>query len=323
MTIIVDAMGGRGMPEVVVAAAAAFSLDRNFDLLVVGDETQITRALSNVAHNPERLMVRHASVEGKSPAESSIDLALKLLSRGQGSAVVTAGNAAHVLSAASSHLTLIEGVKRAALCAVYPTLRPRGRHRDPYTLILDVGASSEASAEELVGFARMGSAYAARISRNPNPRVALLVSQADDEIGPEVLREAAELLSTSGLQYVGGVGGVEIPQGGADVVVCNGFVGNVVIQLLEGIPGLVDQLVKTVEAHGLQKRIAVRVLSEDILKIADLMDWRHYGGAPLLGYDRPVIVTQSDVDAEAFKTSIKLAAKAVREDITGAITSAF
>lgn len=321
MTIIVDAMGGAHGPTAAVEAASVLSLERNLDVLLVGDEGQITAALAAKAHNPEQLMVRHATAgEGQSVKEASIDLSMKLLARGQGSALVTAGDAQHVLVAANQNLTPLTGVPQPALCAVYPTLRRRGEHRDPYTLILDVGASMEATPEALAGFARMGSAYAARISRNPKPRVALLISQAGAAPGPSAVEQAAALLaSTPGIEYIGGIGGVDIARGAADVVICSGFVGNVVIQLLEGVPLLVNQLVRAMEDHGIQKRLALRVLNDDIGQIRSLTDWRHYGGAPLLGYDRAVIVTQSDVDGAGFATSIKLAAKAVREDIVGAV----
>jgi len=324
MTIIVDGMGGDLGPGAAVAAASVLSLERNLDVLLVGDEGQITASLASLAHNPEQLMVRHATpAEGQSVQEASIDLAMKLLARGQGSALVTAGNAQHVLAAAGQNLTQLPGVPQPALCAVYPTLRRRGEHRDPYTLILDVGATMDASPEALVGYARMGSAYAARISRNPRPRVALLTSQAGDALGPRYVEEAAGLLAgTSDIDYIGGIGGVDIAQGTADVVVCGGFVGNVVIHLLEGVPLLVNQFVRAMEEHGLQKRLALRLLSDDIGQIRSLTDWRHYGGAPLLGYDRPVIVTQTDVDGAGFATAIKLAAKAVREDIVGAVGAA-
>lgn len=316
MTVILDASGVAA--ESACRAAATLSLRRAQDLLLVGDEARITHTLASLHHNPEHLMVRHAAEEALPEAsEEAALLALRLLARGHGAAFVSAGDPQRVLRAAEAQLELLPGIPRAALCAVFPTARRRGAAQDPYTLLLDVGASPDASPEHLAGYARMGAAYASRISRNPRPRVALLASRAG---GVEAAEAAARLIREAPhLDYYGTISGVDIPQGTADVVVCSGLIGEVVVQLLEGIPVLVQQLTRAVEAQGLQKRLAVRLLEEDLEHVRDVTDWRYYGGAPLLGYAHPIILTQPAATPDDMINAVKLAAKALREDIVGAI----
>ncbi len=317
MTIIIDVAGGQRAPEAAIQAAARSSLDRDLELLLVGDEARITETLTRLAHNPARLMVHHG---GDTP-ERSVDAAAARLAADRGAALVTATDPGLLTAAAAAHLALARGVLRPALCAVYPTARRRGRAQDPFVLILDVGASFEASAEDLVGFARMGAAYAARVSHNPRPRVALLGERIGQRVGPPAAAEAAEVLSRlDDLDFQGVVNGLEIPRGGADVIVCPGFVGNVVIKMLEGVGEVVAHLIESLRAQSIRGRLAIQALSTDMDALASLTDWKSYGGAPLLGYDKPIIAIDPCADADAFERAIRLAAKTIRTDVIGAIT---
>ena len=318
MTIIIDAMGGQRAPEAPLRAAAQLSLHRDLELLVVGDERLITERLARLPHNPARLMVHH----GGSAPDECIDAAVARLASDRGAALVTAGTPDHVVPAAARHLTLASGVTRPALCAVYPTARRRGRAKDPFVLILDVGADFSASAEDLVGFAHMGAAYAARISHNPSPRVGVLGCKIGDQHGPPEAAEAAARLRAdppSSMRLAGLVEGLEIPRGGADVIVCSGAAGNVVVKLLEGVGEVVTHLARSVREQSIKARIALQAISGDMDSFASITDWKEYGGAPLLGYDRPLILTEPGADAEAFERAIRLAAKTIRTDIIGAI----
>lgn len=313
MKVILDVTGGRDAPGAALEAAAALSLDRPLELTLVGDQHQITEGLSRLAHDPARLIVHH------SPS-GELSVAMGLLAADPGAALVTASDPARLLEAASAHLNLLPGVDKPALCAVYPTARRRGKAKDPFVLLLDVGAAFEASAEELVGYARMGSAYAAQISRNPKPAVALLAVQRGQRLGPpEVARAAAMLEADPNLHFIGPVSGVDIPRGSADVIICQGYVGQTVIGLLEGVGEVAVSLARSLQEHSIRGRLALQAISGDIQSFSSLTDWKEYGGAPLLGYDRPIIVADADAPAESLSRAVRLAVKTIRTDIIGAI----
>src|SRR5579871_5632293 len=184
VTVAVDAHGGDHAPDEIVRGVAAVSLEApHVQTVLVGDEKRLTKLLSSVRHDPERIAVCHAEDfvrmdekprDGLSRAGCSIAVAARLVADGGAAALVSAGNTGAGVLACSAAWQRIRGVRRAALAAVYPTEMRRGEKDDPFSLILDVGATNEVTADDLVGFALMGAAYAARISRNPRPRVALL-----------------------------------------------------------------------------------------------------------------------------------------------------
>lgn len=309
MTIVIDSSGpaARNMIE----AASAVSLNRDLDLLLVGDERNIADTLAATSHDPARLMVRHA--------DGGPEAAMRVAEEARGTALVTAAPAAQVVQSAAETLSLIEGA-RPALCAVYPTGRRRGARKDPFVLILDVGAQFDASADELVTYARMGSAYASRISRNPRPKVAVLAREIAGLLGPASAVEAIARLEADGdIDCMGAVGGLEVSYGAADVIVTSGFLGNTVARLLEGVGSVAEQLARSAQGSSMRWRMAYKVIEGELEAMRGLTDWKEYGGAPLLGYDRPVLVTAENAVPQALERSIRLAAKAIRLDVVGAV----
>ncbi len=334
VTIAVDAMGGDHAPDEIVRGVAALSLEApHIQTLLVGDEPRLTELLTKIRHDAERISIHHAGevvgMEDK-PAETlalrpdaSIIVAARLVAAGAAQALVSAGNTGASVMACSKSWKRIAGVRRAALAAVYPTELRRGEKDDPFSLILDVGATLDVTAEDLVAFALMGSAYASRVSKNERPRVALLSSGAEAGKGPPAIVEAHRLLAASpDLNFVGNVEGVDIPRGTADVVVCSGFVGNVVLKMLEGVADTIVRLAGYAYKERLVWRAGLMMLSGGISRLKEVTDWEQYGGAPLLGFDNLFIKAHGRSKARAITNACKVAAKAVGSDVHGEIERA-
>jgi phosphate acyltransferase len=329
--IAVDVMGGDRAPDEIVKGAAEASLaGKNLELVLVGDASRIGRLLAEVRHDAEVLSIQHAgevvSMDAK-PSEAlaakpdaSITVAAKLVAAGEADALVSAGNTGAGVLACARHFKLIPGVRRAALAAVYPTEMRRGEKDDPFSLILDVGATLDVTPDDLVSFALMGAAYASRISKNSRPRVALLSNGSEAGKGPEEVALAHQLLLRhTGLNFIGNVEGVDIPRGTADVVVCGGFVGNIVVKMLEGVSETILSLARYAYKEKLLWRAALGMLSGGINRLKALTDWQEYGGAPLLGFDKPFIKAHGRSGARAVANAIKVAHKALDSGLVGEI----
>ncbi|QRK04675.1 phosphate acyltransferase PlsX [Archangium violaceum] len=331
VTIAFDVMGSDHGPAEVVRGAAQLSLESpHIHVLLVGDRALIDDALAETRHNGERISVQHASefvAMDEKPAEAlarkhdaSVSVAARLVAEGEADALVSAGNTGAGVLSCARHFQLLPGVRRAALAAVYPTRARHGDKADPFSLILDVGATVEATAEDLVTFAVMGAAYARIISRNENPKVALLSNGTESTKGPRHVVEAhSRLAALSGLQFIGNVEGVDIPKGTADVVVTDGFVGNVCLKMLEGVHETVVELAQYAYKESLRWRAGLAMLSGGIQRIKDITDWEQYGGAPVLGFDRIFIKAHGRSKAQAIANAGKVAAKAVAHELGTAI----
>lgn len=331
ITIAFDVMGSDHGPAEVVRGAAQLSLESpHIHTLLVGDRALIDDALAETKHSGERISVQHASEYvgmDEKPGEAlarkpdaSVSVAARLVAEGEADALVSAGNTGACVLSCARHFHLLPGVRRAALAAVYPTRDRHGQKADPFSLILDVGATVEATAEDLVTFAVMGAAYARIISRNENPKVALLSNGTEPNKGPRQVVEAhAALSAMKGLQFIGNVEGVDIPKGTADVVVTDGFVGNVCLKMLEGVHDTVVELAQYAYKESLRWRAGLAMLSGGIQRIKDITDWEQYGGAPVLGFDRIFIKAHGRSKARAIANAGKVAAKAVAHDLGKAI----
>jgi glycerol-3-phosphate acyltransferase PlsX len=331
-------MGGDFAPDEVVNAAAQLSLagdaaGQRVHIILVGDAERINPLLLSQRHDAERLSVHHAAeavLMDESPREAldrkpdaSIAVAARLCKEGRAQALVSAGNTGASVLACQRHWQRIAGVRRCALAAVYPTELHRGEKNDPFSLILDVGATLDVTAEDLCGFALLGAAYASRISKNPRPKVALLSNGAEAGKGPrEVVEAHARLRRHPDLHFVGNVEGVDIPKGSADVIVCGGFVGNVVLKMLEGVSETVVRLASYAYKEKLLWRAGLTMLSGGISRLKELTDWEQYGGAPLLGFDHLFIKAHGRSKAPALKNAIKVAAKGTSTDMKADIERA-
>ncbi|MCI0572962.1 MAG: phosphate acyltransferase PlsX [Myxococcaceae bacterium] len=331
IVVAFDVMGSDHGPAEVVRGAAQLSLEApHIHALLVGDRAVIDEALAETRHSGERIAVHHAPDAvgmDEKPADAlqrkpgaSVLVAARLVASGEADAVVSAGSTGAGVLACARTFELIPGVRRAALASVYPTRRPHGQKEDPFSLILDVGATVEATAEDLVTFAVMGSAYARIISKNTNPSVALLSNGTEAQKGPPRVVEAHQrLASLPKVRFVGNVEGVDIPKGTADVVVCDGFVGNVCLKMLEGVQETVVELATYAYKEKLRWRAGMAMLSSGIQRLKDVTDWEQYGGAPILGFDRIFIKAHGRSRAGAIANAGKVAAKSVAHDLGRAI----
>ncbi len=331
--IVVDAMGGDGAPDAIVRGAAEASLVLpDVEIILVGDAAVLGALLPQLRHDGARVRVHHASAKiemDDKPSEAlaakpdaSIVVAADLVARGEGDALVSAGNTGASVLACARRWPLIPGVRRAALASVYPTELRRGEKNDPFSLILDVGATIEASAEELVGFAIMGSAYAQIVSANRRPRVALLSNGTEAGKGPASVVRAHEILAASdAVHFIGNIEGLDIPRGVADVVVTSGFVGNVVLKMLEGVSETVIRLARYAHKEKLTWRLGLMALSSAIEQLKSVTDWQQYGGAPLLGFQHLFIKAHGRSNPRAITNAIKLTNKALTGDLCGKIAA--
>ena len=329
--VVVDAMGGDLGLETVIDGVVHLSLEENdIQMVLVGDADAITHALGERQHDPRKLQVVHSDgvvAMSESPKEAlqdrpncSISVAMAMLAQGHGDALVSAGHTGATILAASQHLERLPGIRRAALAAVHPTEHRHGPKDDPFALLLDVGATLSATAEDLVSFAIMGSAYAKIISDNPNPSVALLSNGTESNKGTAAIIDAHEILTNHPqINFAGNVEGLDLPRGTVDVVVCDGFLGNVVLKMLEGVTEVVTDLAKDAYARKFLWRLGLTMLSQGLRQLRTMTDWKQYGGAPLLGFDKVVIKAHGRSNSQAIRNAIKVAAKAVNRDLSGQI----
>jgi phosphate acyltransferase len=335
ITLAVDAMGGYFAPTEVVAAVAEASLKsvgkQPVYFILVGDEGLLSEALFELDHNSERIGVCHASSviamhEGARTAidekpDSSIAVACRLVASGEADAVVTAGHPGAAVLTSLKYFKLLEGIHKAALASVYPTPRVRGAKEDPFSLILDVGATLRAEPQDLVAFAVMGSAYSRIMSKNPSPRVALLSNSREGTIGPREIVEAYKLLSShKSVNFYGNIEGHEIPRGLADVVVCEGYTGDIAIKILEGVSEAAFELARSAYNDKVAWRMGLRLLSGGIKQLKQLMDFEEYGGAPLLGLDHVVILCHPRSQRKAVGNALKVAIRSVRSKLPETIS---
>ncbi len=333
-TIALDCMGSDHGAAEAVSAAAQLSIQRpDFHLILVGDVAELGPMLDEQEYDPGRLSVRHTSewvsmdespkIALEEKPEASVLVACQLVADGRADAVVTAGNTGAAILAAARKMGRIPGVRRAALAAVTPTEQTHGPNDDPFALLLDVGATLSASGRDLVTFAIMGAAYAEAISGNPRPSVALLSNGTEAHKGPREVVEAHALLSQQQVvNFSGNVEGLDIPRGSVDVVVTNGFLGNVVLKMLEGVGEVISEIAKDASARKFLWRFGLTMLSSGLQQIQQALDWEQYGGAPILGFAQPIIKAHGRSRSRAIGNACKVAVKAARSDMTRVIERA-
>ncbi len=330
ITVALDAMGGdQGVAATVEGAAHLSREDSGVRVLLVGDVPEMSRVLAETRYDPTRLSLVDAQgcvrMDDK-PREAldanprcSVLVAADLVKRGEAHALVTSGNTGAAILAAARTFPMLPGIRRAALASVYPTEARHGPKGDPFALILDIGATLTVDAEDLVGFAIMGSAYSSVISELNAPRVALLSNGTEPTKGTPSIVEAHRRLRHGPLNFVGNVEGLDIPKGTVDVIVCDGFLGNVVLKMLEGISDVFIDIAREASSRSLQWRIGLSMLGGGLKELRRLTDFNVYGGAPLLGFDEVVIKAHGRSSPRAIRNALKVAAKAVRGDLTGRI----
>lgn len=326
MKIALDAMGGDLGPSVNVQGAIDACREwPDLEVVLVGDRTKLTQELKPYNLNSHlKVQIYHAeNIVGmhESPVEacrtkpdSSIMICAKLVAEGQVDGLVSAGNSGATMTASLLHLRRLEGISRPAIATILPTLQG-------HCVMLDMGANMDCKPKHLLQFAVMGSVYFQAMFKKSNPTVGLLSIGEEEGKGNELTLETHSLLKNSGLNYIGNVEGRDIPMGKADVVVCDGFVGNVVLKFGEGLAEAIIKLMKK-ELQGHPLALLGGLMIKGVLKtIKRKVDPAEYGGAPLLGIQGVSIVSHGGSNAFAIKNALRVAAELVRDNINMHIAS--
>lgn len=321
MKIVLDAMGGDYAPGVTIDGAVQAAREYGAEVVLVGRREAIegelakhdTRGLAlSLVHASEVVEMTEHTMAVKEKRGSSMVVGMKLVKGGQASAFVSAGNSGAVMAAALFELGRIKGIQRPALTAVYPTKRGR-------SVLVDVGANTDCKPEYLYQFAIMGHAYAERVLGIADPTIGLLSNGEEEGKGTMVVRDAYQLLKKSGLNFIGNVEGKDVPTGMADVVVSDGFAGNVVVKLSEGLAmSLMGILKEEIKKNPLA--ILGALLAKPAFdRVRKRLDYAEYGGAPLLGVDGVVIIAHGRSNVKAIKNAVRVAKQAVEERMLEAI----
>ncbi len=331
-TVALDVQGGDLAPDAPLSAAAHCTTRPSCpQLVLVGDRERIAAGLALLPHDPSLLRIVHAprfvAMDAEPRAaldampDASVLVAAGLVKSGEADALVSAGNTGAVVLACARTFRRLPGVSRCALGAVYPTEVRRGEKEDPFSLILDAGLTLDVSADDLVGFAVMGAAYAQRISHNPKPKIALLSNGTEPSKGLDAIVAAhARLTHAPGLSFICNVEGIDIPRGTADVVVTGGFVGNIVLKMLEGVAETMQDLLRYAFDQSLMNKAGLALLAPALKELKKTTDWQQYGGAHILGFDRVCIKAHGRSSPRAIKNAVKVACRAVDARLVDAIT---
>ncbi|HEX9132061.1 MAG TPA: phosphate acyltransferase PlsX [Ktedonobacteraceae bacterium] len=324
--VALDAMGGDNAPGEVVLGAIQAAREYSMGVYLVGREEAIRAELAKheiqgldlpIVHTDEVIeMDEHPASAVRRKKNASMTLALQLVRDGQALGAVSAGNSGAMMAASLFTLKRIEGVDRPALGGIFPT-------RDGVSLVIDIGANTDCKPEYLQQFALMGSIYMERIFAVSSPRVGLLANGEEETKGNEQVQLTHQLLKanaeTLGLNFIGNVEGRDIPTGGADVVVCDGFVGNVVLKLSEGLAETILGLLHAQMTSSLPSKLAAAVLRPGLRKVFRRMDYAEYGGVPLLGVNGSAIVSHGRSNAKAIKNALRVARQTAETNVAGAI----
>jgi glycerol-3-phosphate acyltransferase PlsX len=324
--VALDAMGGDYAPGATVEGAVAAAREYGIGVHLVGREELLrtelarydTRGLDlEIAHSDEVIaMDEHPATAVRRKKQASMVMALQLVRDGQAVGAVSAGNSGAMMAASLFVLRRIAGVERPALGAVLPTGRG-------ISLVLDAGANTDCKPEYLQQFALMGAVYMERIFRLPRPRVALLANGEEETKGNQQVQEAHRLLKASaqqlGLNFIGNVEGRDIPAGNAEVVVCDGFVGNVVLKLSEGLAETLIAMLRSQMTANPLSTLAAAVLKPGLKKLFKRLDYAEYGGVPLLGVNGVAVVAHGRSNAKAIKNALRVARETAELGVVQAI----
>lgn len=316
-------MGGDHAPAEIVHGCVDAAKRLDVDLILIGRQDAVNAELEKCGFTGERISVVNADdvicgeddpLEAiRTKKDSSMRVGLSMLAKGGGDAFVSAGNTGALISGATLIVKRIRGVRRAALAPVMPSV-------DGCFLLLDAGANSECTPAFLKQFAIMGSAYMQNVMKVDNPRIALVNIGSEEDKGTALVQESNALLKELPINYTGYIEGREIPYGAADVVVCDGFTGNVILKTIEGMGGIFGKLLKRVFYKDTISKLSALMVKGGITDIKQMMDYTEYGGAPVLGVRAPVIKAHGSSNAKAFYHAIRQAKNLVECRLTENIT---
>ena len=318
MKIALDAMGGDTAPESAVAGAIRAARELPVELVLVGQQEAIEKSLTSYPRRPPNLSIVHApEVIGmdESPVasirkkrNSSINVGLQLLKDKQVDAFVSAGNTGAVMSAGMLLVGLLPGIERPGIAILLPGVKGD-------TLLIDVGANIDPKPIHLLQYALMGEAYVRCVLGKARPTVGLLNVGEEETKGTEFMKETYGLLEGSGVNFVGNVEGHDIFTGEFDVIVCDGFAGNVALKTAESLAHAINQLLKRSLAMSPITRLGAWLARDAFIQLRKEIDYAEHGGAPLLGVDGVAIIAHGASSGKAIKNAIRVAYESVRHEL--------
>lgn len=319
MKILIDAMGGDNAPLEVIKGTMLAVDEFNIDeIVLLGDEGVIKKCVEDNKLTLKNTTILHCSqvIENcdearsvlKAKPDSSMSQGLKMLANGEGDAFVSAGNTGAITVGATLIVKRIKGVKRPAIASVMPS------SNKPFVL-MDCGANAECKSEYLVQFGLLGSLYMENIMGVENPRVALANNGAEETKGTPVVKEAFALMQNAGYNFIGNIEGRRIPYGDADVVVADGFTGNLILKTYEGVAKVLMQGIKDAFYKNAFSKLAYLGVKSGINDMKKQFDYKEYGGAVMLGVSKPVVKAHGSADARCFKNAVKQAVWFLQTDL--------
>jgi phosphate acyltransferase len=323
MRIAIDAMGGDHAPkEIVLGAVKAIQHFQDVEITLIGDETKIRPFLTaeeriSFIHTDETIDATDEPVRAvRRKKNSSMVLMAKEVSEGRADACISAGNTGALMAAGLFVVGRIEGIDRPALAPTLPTIGGEG------FLLLDVGANVDARPEHLLQYALMGSVYAEKARGINKPRIGLLNVGTEDQKGSDLAKRAFQLIKETDLNFIGNVEARDLLEGIADVVVTDGFTGNVALKTIEGTAISVFSMLKAALTSSFTSKLAAAVLKPRLLELKKKMDYSEYGGAALFGLKAPVVKAHGSSDANAIFHAVRQAREMVIKDVAGTIKQA-
>ena len=308
MKIILDGMGGDHAPAAIVEGAVQASKEIDHEIHIIGQEELINAELSKYKFNPDKIFVidaREVITNDDAPVravrskkDSSIVKGINMVKNGEGDIFISAGSTGALMAGGLFLLGRIQGIDRPALASVYPILGSKA------SLLLDAGANAECKPNNLLEFGIMGNIYMEKVLGRENPRVGLVNLGAEAAKGNTLTKAAYELLEQSHLNFVGNVEAREVPKGACDVIVADGFTGNVILKLTEGLAWNILQTMKRKFTDGVKDKLGAALLLDKIGELKKDFDYSEYGGAPILGVKGPIVKMHGSSSANGVKNTI-------------------
>lgn len=308
MRIILDGMGGDNAPMEIVKGATLAAAEMRHKIVLVGDEKKINVELAKYKFNKDQITVYHAGdvitnddapVKAvRSKTDSSMVVGINMIKNGEGDLFISAGNSGALMAGGLFILGRIQGIDRPAMASIYPILGGK------VSLLVDAGANAECKPVNLLEFGTMGSIYMEKVLDRKSPKVGLVNIGAEETKGTTVVKAAYELLQKSDLNFIGNVEARDVPKGKADVIVCDGFVGNVILKLTEGLAWNILKLLKAKFTEGMKAKVGALLLVNKFAELKNEFDYSEYGGAPILGVKGAIVKMHGSSNAKAVKNTI-------------------
>jgi glycerol-3-phosphate acyltransferase PlsX len=316
-------MGGDHAPAEIVAGAIAAARDHGLTICLVGDEARVRSTLAGLGPTPAGISVRHAEdVIGmhehaaralRAKPQASLPVAVGMVRDGQAVGAVSAGNSGAIMAAGIFELKRLEGIDRPAFGGAVPTRTGRA-------FLIDMGANVECKPPYLLQFARMGAVYMQAEYGLERPRVGLMSNGEEEGKGTPLTLAAYDLLKASDLNFIGNIEGNDVAEGKADVIVCDGFTGNVILKTMEGTAGTMVDLLRTELRGSLRARLGAALAMPALRALRRRLDYAEYGGVPVLGVNGVLINCHGRSRARAITQALRLADRMARQDLVGAIS---